>query len=211
MRCSFAVCCLAVTSAFPLFPTRRFAWASRQGLGFLQNPCTAKGLAATRRSQPQPNVPTSVVNEPSHQAHSTFGLLLEAASGGALPDLLPDLLFLGTDVARLYHCVEAATGGQPWIVKIGPSSDSIRQTSDGEMGAKRAFVLPDVQNVHSNRVMTQDISRTEGGLGHTVSDSGVALAALLTDSRSEWYQDLNGKHVLELGSGPGVTGKLACT
>mmetsp|Transcript_35041 Transcript_35041/g.56606 ORF Transcript_35041/g.56606 Transcript_35041/m.56606 type:complete len:80 (-) Transcript_35041:1945-2184(-) len=79
------------------------------------------------------------------------------------------------------------------------------------MGAKRAFVLPDVQNVHSNRVMTQDISRTEGGLGHTVSDSGVALAALLTDSRSEWYQDLNGKHVLELGSGPGVTSKLACT
>jgi len=75
---------------------------------------------------------------------------------------------------------------------------------------RKFLVLRDVQNVHSNRVMTQDLSRTEGGLGHTASDSGVALAALLTDSRLEWYQDLNGKHVFELGSGPGVTGKLTC-
>ncbi len=56
------------------------------------------------------------------------------------------------------------------------------------------------------RVRTQDVSRTDGGLGHTVTDSGVAFAAMLTDPRSAWYQDLNGKTVLELGCGPGLTG-----
>ena len=96
----------------------------------------------------------------------------------------------------------------------------LRQTCDGEAQCRRLFLLPGSQPWETRHeleealhreagaveVHTQDLSRTEGGLGHTAADSSVALAALLTDQRSEWYADLNGKHVLELGCGAGLAG-----
>jgi len=99
--------------------------------------------------------------------------------------------------------------------------DMIRQTCDGERQRRRLFLLPGARppseaqdgrkgawndGAGLKQVETQDISRTDGGLGHTVADSAVALAGLLTDPRSEWYTDLNGKSILELGCGAGLAG-----
>lgn len=97
----------------------------------------------------------------------------------------------------------------------------IRQTCDGERQRDRLFLLPgakppleaqdDWQGAWGDgsglkQVKTQDISRTDGGLGHTVADSAVALAGLLTDPRSDWYTHLDGKRILELGCGAGLAG-----
>lgn len=55
-------------------------------------------------------------------------------------------------------------------------------------------------------VTIQTTDPSETGLGHTVWNSGIALAALMTDTASAWSEDLNGKKVLELGAGPALTG-----
>lgn len=120
-------------------------------------------------------------------------------------------------MASLFHCIKVegakVSCDSPWIVEMGPREEIVRQESDGEKETQRVFVLPgptracaQISSGLRQHVYTQDISRDEGGTGHTATNAGLALAALVTDPRSDWYEDLNGRRVLELGCGQGLTG-----
>ena len=120
-------------------------------------------------------------------------------------------------MASLLHCIKVGDAevscDSPWIVEMGPREEIVRQESDGERETQRVFVLPgptracaQISSGLGQHVYTQDISRDEGGTGHTATNAGLALAALVTDPRSDWYEDLNGRRVLELGCGQGLTG-----
>lgn len=73
-----------------------------------------------------------------------------------------------------------------------------------ERSAQRSTRTYIVHGADAVSVQTTDPSET--GVGYTVCNSAIALASMLTDSDSKWYEDLNGKNILELGSGPGLTG-----
>lgn len=125
----------------------------------------------------------------------------------ASASLIREKVLKNKEVVEYTVCPAGAP--EPFTVREVPATLDISGSGAGggalgPVTSERKFLVPGV-----GEVRTLELDPEEAGLGSTVWDSGIALAALLTSESSPFAEDLNGKRVLELGCGPALPGLTA--